>query len=213
MNITVIGAGKMGSGLAMRFAMAGHQVTIASFDRALAEEAAENARQLTGCANISSGENAAAAATADIVVMVVPVASRREVLEPLRDILREKILVDVTIPMAFNPIRYAPPAEGSNAQETHAILGEGSRVAAGFHTVSFTLLRKLDTPLSGSTLIVGSDPETAETVMTLAESIGLRPVNAGGLEFAPTVESLTPMLLGINKRCGVGGAGIDITGI
>lgn len=213
MNITVIGAGKMGSGLAMRFAMAGHQVTIASFDRALAEEAAENARQLTGCANISSGENAAAAATADIVVMVIPVASRREVLEPLRDILREKILVDVTIPMAFNPIRYAPPAEGSNAQETHAILGEGSRVAAGFHTVSFTLLRKLDTPLSGSTLIVGSDPETAETVMTLAESIGLRPVNAGGLEFAPTVESLTPMLLGINKRCGVGGAGIDITGI
>ena len=213
MNITVIGAGKMGSGLAMRFAMAGHQVTIASFDRALAEEAAENARQLTGCANISSNENAAAAATADIVVMVIPVASRREVLEPLRDILREKILVDVTIPMAFNPIRYAPPAEGSNAQETHAILGEGSRVAAGFHTVSFTLLRKLDTPLSGSTLIVGSDPETAETVMTLAESIGLRPVNAGGLEFAPTVESLTPMLLGINKRCGVGGAGIDITGI
>lgn len=213
MNITVIGAGKMGSGLAMRFAMAGHQVTIASFDRALAEEAAENTRQLTGCANISSGENAAAAATADIVVMVIPVASRREVLEPLRDILREKILVDVTIPMAFNPIRYAPPAEGSNAQETHAILGEGSRVAAGFHTVSFTLLRKLDTPLSGSTLIVGSDPETAETVMTLAESIGLRPVNAGGLEFAPTVESLTPMLLGINKRCGVGGAGIDITGI
>ena len=213
MNITVIGAGKMGSGLAMRFAMAGHQVTIASFDRALAEEAAENARQLTGCANISSGENAAAAAAADIVVMVIPVASRREVLEPLRDILREKILVDVTIPMAFNPIRYAPPAEGSNAQETHAILGEGSRVAAGFHTVSFTLLRKLDTPLSGSTLIVGSDPETAETFMTLAESIGLRPVNAGGLEFAPTVESLTPMLLGINKRCGVGGAGIDITGI
>ena len=213
MNITVIGAGKMGSGLAMRFAMAGHQVTIASFDRALAEEAAENARQLTGCANISSGENAEAAVQADIGVMVIPVASRREVLEPLRDILREKILVDVTIPMAFNPIRYAPPAEGSNAQETYAVLGDGSHVAAGFHTISFTLLRKLDTPLTGSTLIVGSDPETVEAVMTLAESIGLRPVNAGGLEFAPTVESLTPMLLGINKRCGVGGAGIDITGI
>lgn len=213
MKITVIGAGKMGSGLAMRFAMAGHDVTIASFDRTLAEEAAVTARQMTGLADIHSGENAKAAAWAELVVMVIPVTSRREVLEPLRDILREKILVDVTIPMAFDPIRYAPPAEGSNAQETYAILGKGSRVAAGFHTVSFTLLRRLDTPLSGSTLIVGSDPKTVESVMSLAESLGLRPVNAGGLEFAPTVESLTPMLLGINKRCGVGGAGIDITGI
>ena len=213
MKITVIGAGKMGSGLAMRFAMAGHDVAIASFDRTLTEEAAENARQLTGCANIRGGENAEAAAWAEIVVMVIPVTSRREVLESLRDILREKILVDVTIPMAMGPIRYDPPAEGSNAQQTCAILGEGSRVAAGFHTVSFTLLRKLDIPLSGSTLIVGSDPETVEHVMALAASIGLQPVNAGGLEFAPTVESLTPMLLGINKRYGTGGAGIHITDI
>ena len=212
MKITVIGAGKMGSGLAMRFAMAGHSVTIASFDPALAEEAAENARQKTGC-DIRAGLNAEAAAWAELVVLVIPVASRLEVLEPLRDILRDKVLVDVTIPMAFDPIRYAPPEEGSNARQTYAILGEGSHVAAGFHTVSFTLLRKVDVPLTGSTFIVGSDPESVETVMALAESIGLRAVNAGGLENAPTVEGLTPMLLGINKRYGVGGAGIDITGI
>lgn len=213
MKITVIGAGRMGSGLAMRFAMAGHEVTMASFDIQLAEEAAKNIRQATGCANVFSAVNAEAAAWAELVVMVIPVASRREVLEPLRGILREKLLVDVTIPMAFDPIRYAPPAEGSNAAETHAILGEGSHVAAGFHTVSFTLLRKVDVPLTGSTFIVGSDPESVETVIALAESIGLRAVNAGGLEMASTVEGLTPMLLGINKRYGVGGAGIDITGI
>ena len=134
-------------------------------------------------------------------------------LEELRDILRKKILVDVTIPMAFDPIRYAPPAEGSSAQQTYAVLGEGSRVAAAFHTVSFTLLRRTEMPLNGSTFVVGSDLQTVQTVTELAESIGLRAVNAGGLEMAPTVESLTPMLLGINKRYGVGGAGIDITGI
>ena len=115
--------------------------------------------------------------------------------------------------LAFSPIRYAPPAEGSNAQETQAILGEGSRVVSGFHTVSFTLLHKLEQPLSGSTLITGSDEDSRKTVMALAESVGLRPVDAGGLEHAATVESLTPMLLGINKRYGVGGAGVDITGL
>ena len=142
MKITVIGAGKMGSGLAMRFAMAGHAVTIASFDLTLAEEAAAAAREKTGC-DIRSGLNAPAAAWADMVVMVVPVSSRLAVLEELRDILQQKVLVDVTIPMAFNPIRYAPPAEGSNAQQTYAVLGEGAHVAAGFHTVSFTLLRQV----------------------------------------------------------------------
>ena len=212
MKITVIGAGKMGSGLAMRFAMAGHAVTIASFDLTLAEEAAAAAREKTG-RDIRSGLNAPAAAWAEMVVMVVPVSSRLAILEELRDILRQKVFVDVTIPMAFDPIRYAPPAEGSNAQQTYAVLGDGSHVAAGFHTVSFTLLRQVETPLTGSTFIVGSDPESVQAVMALAESIGLRAVNAGGLEMAPTVESLTPMLLGINKRYGVGGAGIDITGL
>lgn len=213
MKITIIGAGKMGSGLAMRFALAGHEVTIASFSLELAEEAAANARQKTGCANIHSGLNAEAAARAKLVVLVIPVASRREVLEELREILRGKIVLDITIPMAFNPVRYAPPAEGSNAQETLAILGEGSHVTSGFHTVSFTLLHKLEMPLSGSTLIVGSDEDGRKAVMALAESVGLRPVDAGGLEHAATVESLTPMLLGINKRYGVGGAGVDITGL
>ena len=61
MKITVIGAGKMGRGLAMRFAMAGHSVTIASFDLTMAEEAAQTARQKTGC-DIRAGLNAEAAA-------------------------------------------------------------------------------------------------------------------------------------------------------
>ena len=212
MKITVIGAGKMGSGLAMRFAMAGHAVTIASFDLAMAEEAAEAARSKTG-RHIQAGLNADAAAWAEVVVMVIPVSSRRDVLESLRDILRDKILVDVTVPMAFDPIRYAPPADGSNAQETYAILGDGSRVTSGFHTVSFTLLRQVEKPLTGSTFIAGSDPDSVQTIQALAESIGLRAVNAGGLEMSATIESLTPLLLGINKRYGAGGAGIDITGI
>ena len=57
MNITIIGAGKMGSGLAMRFAMAGHNVTIASFSMELAREAAQNAREKSGCTNIHCGLN------------------------------------------------------------------------------------------------------------------------------------------------------------
>lgn len=213
MKITIIGAGNMGCGLAMRFAKAGHEVTIGSFRADLAQEAADRSREQCSCDRIRGAENSEAAAWAEVVVIVVPSANHREVLESLKDLLREKLVLDIAIPMAFHPIRYAPPAEGSNALEAQAILGEDSHVAAGFHTISATLLIDLETKLSGSTFIVGSDEQSIQTTMELAESIGLKAINAGGLQFAHTVESLTPMLIGVNKRYGSKCAGIDVTGI
>ena len=213
MKITIIGAGNMGRGLAMRFAKAGHEITFGSFSLELAEEAAEKVRERSGCTRIHSAENRDAAAWADVVVLVIPSASHREVLESLKDLLQDKLLLDITVPMAMNPVRYAPPAQGSNALEAREILGEGSHVAAGFHTISAKLLNDLSSPLSGSTLIVAGDDDSAKTAMQLAEDIGLTPVYAGGLQLAQTVESLTPLLLSINKRYGSTFAGIQVTGI
>ena len=214
MKISIIGAtGDMGYGLALRLAKAGHPVVIGSRSAERAQEAAQRAREESGCDNITGMDNPAAAAAGELVVLSVPSAGHRATLEGLSEILRNKPVLDITIPMAFKPLRYAPPAEGSNALETKAVLGEECRVACGFHTVSATLLADLSRPLSGDVLILGNDAELVQTVMGLAQQIGLRPVNAGGLQFSPTVEGLTPMLIGVNKRYGLNHAGINITGI
>jgi len=214
MKVAVIGAtGEMGLGLAMRLSMAGHEVIIGSRDAARAQEAADRAAAEHNCTGLCGAANEDAAAWAEVVVISVPAAGHKATVEGLKDILVTKPVIDITIPMAFKPLRYAPPAEGSNALEARAVLGEDCRLAAGFHTVSAKLLVKTEQPLGGSTFIVGNDDDTIRIAMELASSIGLQPVNAGGLQFAHTVESLTPMLLGINKRYGSNCAGIVVTNI
>lgn len=96
--------------------------------------------------------------------------------------------------------------------ETAAILGEGCRVAAGLHTVSAALLRDLERPLDVDALLVGNDAGTKEQVIELLAGTGIRGYDAGSLMFSPVVESLTPMLIGMNKRYGSNHIGIRLTG-
>jgi predicted dinucleotide-binding enzyme len=48
--------------------------------------------------------------------------------------------------------------------------------------------------------------------MELARSIGLQAYDAGSLLLSSTVESLTPMLIGMNHRYGSKHIGIQLTG-
>ena len=213
MKIAILGAtGDMGYGLALRLAQKGHDIIIGSRQEEKAEIAAEKARAEAGVSNISGLANPEAAKSGELVVISVPTAGHRALLEELKAALAEKPVLDITIPFAFKPLRYAPPSEGSNALETKAILGENSRVAAGFHTISASLLSDISHPLSGDTLVVGDDAETVNTVVELAKSIGLNAYHAGSLVFSGVVESLTPMLIGMNKRYGNNPLGITITG-
>ena len=145
-------------------------------------------------------KNEAAAGIADLVIISVPVSGHRVTVESIKDVVRDKIVLDVSIPLAFKPLRYAPPPEGSNALEVQAILGKENRVTAGFHTISAELLLDLSNPISGDVLIAGDDKDAKASVIRLAESIGLRAFDAGSLILASSLEGLTPVLISINKR-------------
>ncbi|MDL2213952.1 NADPH-dependent F420 reductase [Clostridia bacterium OttesenSCG-928-O13] len=213
MKIAMIGGtGDMGYGLALRWAQKGHDIVIGSRQIEKAEEAAQKAREAAGVQNITGMANADAAAACELVVISVLSAGHTATVTSLKDIIKAKPVLDVTIPIAFGPLRYEPPAAGSNALETKAILGEDSQVAAGFHTVSATLLTNLEKAISGDVLIVG-DEEPKKLTLQLAEEMGLRAFDAGSLVFSPTVEGQTPMLIGMNKRYGSKHIGISLTGL
>ena len=61
-------------------------------------------------------------------------------------------------------------------------------------------------------LVTGDDADAKAEVMQLVEAAGMRGIDAGPLANSVAAESLTPVLLYINKRYGVKGAGIHITG-
>src|SRR3970040_1154002 len=125
LTIAVLGGtGKEGKGLAYRWAKAGYRVLIGSrvSERAVTV-ASEIMQLLEGSSSVVGTTNLEAATQAEIIVLTVPYAAHRETLDNVKDVLKGKILVDVTslsVPPMVTKV-HMPPA-GSAAQEAREIV-------------------------------------------------------------------------------------------
>jgi NADPH-dependent F420 reductase len=208
------GTGDEGLGLAMRFAVAGHEVIIGSRSQERAEAAAEQVRAAAPNANASGADNAAAAADAEVVFVSVPYSAQRPTLEPLADSLAGKLVVTVVVPLSFGKggPQAESVAEGSAALEAQTLL-PSARVASAFHNLSAHELQRLDQPVDCDVVVCGVDRETRKTVLELAAAIpGVRGIDGGPLSYSRYVEDLTALLLALNRRYKTE-TGIRITGL
>ena len=209
------GTGHQGPGLALRWAKSGqYRVIIGSREAMKAQIVAESLNTRLGQKLVTGATNDEAAAAADVVVLTVPYAAHAETLESIRDRLKGKILVDVTVPLQPPKVSqvYVPPA-GSASAEAQALLGDDVRVVCGFQNVSAVHLPNLDEPFECDVLVCGNDKEAKAEAIALAAAAGLRGLDAGSLQNSVVVEGLTAILIGINRRYDVQGAGIKITGL
>lgn len=213
MKIAVLGGtGKEGSGLALRWAHAGHEVIVGSRDADKARRAAEELNQMLGQPRVQGMDNLSAAQAAEVVVLSVPYAAHLDTLNAVRSALAGKVVIDVTVPLDPQDItRVRVPPAGSAAKEAQAAVPEAHIVAA-FQNISATHLKKLDAVIDCDVLVCADDEAARRVGMQLAQDAGMRAWDAGPLDNAVVVEGLTPILLGINKRHKVKGAGIRITG-
>lgn len=213
-SIAVIGGtGALGSGLARRWARAGYRIHIGSRDGArAAAAAAELAASLPGT-RISGEANPQAAAAADLVVLTVPFAHQRPVLEDIRSVLAGKILVDTTVPLVPPKVmRVQLPAEGCAALITQGIVGAETTVVSAFQNVAADVLAADEDP-DCDVLVAGDKAEAREVVVRLAREAGFRAWHAGALANAAAMEALTSVLIFMNKHHGPGHAGIRVTGV
>ena len=105
------------------------------------------------------------------------------------------------------------PWHGSAAEQAAAILETGVRMTAGFHTISADARRAIDAPMDSDVLICGDDPEAKAVVGGLIEDIeGLRWVDCGLLSQARIAESLTALLISVNRQYKIHDSGFRITG-
>lgn len=208
------GTGKEGKGLAFRWAKAGYWVLIGSRIEAKAKATASELGELLGGKAVIEGtSNVTAARKADLVVLTVPYSAHRETLDSVREELRGKILIDVTVPLVPpKTTRVQMPPAGSAAQEAHQILGEGVQVASAFHTISYESLLG-DETIESDVLVTGTSKETRAEALKLVEAAGLTGWDAGPIENSMVVEGLTSILIGINKQHGTVSAGIRVTGV
>ncbi len=209
------GTGKEGGGLALRWAHAGHRVLIGSRTAERAEEAASAMRETLGsAASLGSGTNRDVAAEAEIVVLSVPYAAQQATAEEVADLLQGKILIDVTVPLVPPKVsRVQLPEGGSAVEALQRKLGEGVRVVSAFQNISAHHLTKLDEVMDCDVLVCADDAAAADAVVALSEEIGLTAWNAGPLANSAVAEGLTSVLIALNRRYKVPGAGIRITGV
>lgn len=215
LSIGVIGgSGHEGGGLALRWAAAGHDVIIGSRDAGKAQQAAQAFNALLGARGSLRGGSNVDAAAQDIVVLAVPFAAQQATALALREQLAGKILIDVTVPLVPPKVsRVQLPADGSAVAALQRALGEGVKVVSAFQNVSAAHLKDLAHDVDCDVLVCGDDIAARETVIGLARDAGMQGWHAGTLVNSAAAEALTSVLIAINQRYKVPGAGIRITGV
>jgi NADPH-dependent F420 reductase len=208
------GTGQQGRGLAQRFARAGARVVVGSRDpdRALAAVAGWNA-----AGSIDAAANASAVEGSDVAVLAVPFGS----IDPLLDELRPHfkpgmVVIDVTVPVTFTSGKMAmvEVAEGSASEHVRARLPEGIQLAGTFKTIPAHLLGGGDTPLDCDEFVCGDSDESRRRAIELVELLpSLRAVDVGPLSRARSIEHLTALAIGINRRHKIHDARFRIVGL
>jgi NADPH-dependent F420 reductase len=206
------GTGDLGGGLAYQLARTGYRVIIGSRTAEKAVAAAREMAERAGVA-VEGKDNSVAAAMADVVIMTVPFASHRSTLEAVRDAVQGKIFVDTTVPLVPPAVMRAQiPAEGCAARQAQAFLGENVRVVSAFQNIAAAHLQDDRRHFDCDVLVCGNDPKAREVVVEMAGDIGLRAWHAGTIDNSVVAEALTSVLIFMNKRYKIDGAGIRITG-
>ena len=190
-TISIIGAGGMATAVAGRIAKAGHTVEVLSRDPAKARTLADKLS-----AGATTGTYAAAPA-GDIVILAVPYGSAAAVVTEFGDALDGKVIIDITNPVSPDLTGLVTPHGSSGAQEIAKGLPATAHVVKAFNTVFGHVLAKngrLDA------FIAADDAQAKARVSTFIESLGLRPLDVGGLHMASTLEALGLMMIGLAKN-------------
>jgi len=199
------GTGHLGVGLAVRFAILGHEVIVGSRKlekaRMKAEEYNEILERMGENVRITGLANEDAARMAEVSVFTIPWEHAFSTAESLKDALKGKIVISPLVPMEKKGkiFYYATLPEGSAAEKLASILD--SKVVSAYHTIPAEKFARLDEKFEWDVAVCGDDEEAKRTVIDLTNEIdGLTAYDAGPLAVSSMVESLTPLLINLMIR-------------
>ena len=202
------GTGDLGTGLATRLLKAGYKVIIGS--RTL--EKAQHAERSLG-KNTKGLLNKDAALQGEIIILTVPFAHQRGIVEECRTELKGKLFIDTTVPLMPPKVATVQlPSEGSAAEIAQNILGDDVRVVSAFQNISAELLQS-DKEIDCDVLVCGNKKEWRQEVIDLVNTLGMKGWHAGMLPNSAAVEAMTSVLISINKHHAISHSGIKVTGL
>ena len=190
------GSGGFGQGIATRLRAHGHDVLIGS--RTPRDDFVSNPE---------------ACDRSDVVFLSVPPAHVEAMAHELGPHLRGRIVVSVATAVVFRDGRPTAEPGPVSIAELLAAGAPEARVVSGFHTVSAKGLADAAHELDDDVLLCGDDDDAKESVSALARQIvSGRVIDAGPLSVSRWLETITAVLLNVNRRYKAH-TGIKITGL
>ena len=206
------GTGDLGSGLARGWSKAGYPVILGSRVSEKAEQAAA-ALQAEGFNNISGATNVGAAEKGEIIIVAVPFSNYEASLAEIKDAVRNKIVVTAVVPLVPPKVFIVQlPQAGSAALMAQAALDSSTKIVGAFHNVGAQKLHaggKADCDV----LVFSDNAEARAEIIKLANAVSNRGVDGGALANSAAAEALTSVLIAINRKYKVKGAGLSISGL
>ncbi|NMN00002.1 diguanylate cyclase [Bifidobacterium sp. DSM 109958] len=191
-NVTVIGAGNIGSAVAAIAVKAGANVQVIDRD-------AQKAAAVSGATAAAWGEPV----TGDIVVTALPYPAYADVLAAYGDQLAGKVLVDPSNPIDFTTFDLAlPQGTASAAEELAAKLPNTTVVKAFNTTFAATLASGVNDGAPTVVQVAADDDAAKKAVRDLVEQGGLKTVDAGPLKRAQYLEGMGALqiILGVTEQ-------------
>jgi 8-hydroxy-5-deazaflavin:NADPH oxidoreductase len=193
-SISIIGAGNMARAIGALAVAGGNTVEVMGRDQS---KAADLAKALGGGA--TTGEWGAVPA-GDIVIVALLYADVVPVVAQYGDALAGKVIVDISNPFNSAADGLALPEGTSIAQEVAKAAPASASVVKAFNTIFGHVLEK-GRPLA--VFIAGDNAQAKAGVEAFIESLGLRPLDVGGLTMAHWLEGAGLVVMGL-ARHGVG---------
>lgn len=194
----------MGKAIAGVFANDGHDVYIVGSDPRKADVAAQElaSRGPGKVSPVSTAEEAAR--KTDVLVLATWYAVSTSIAMDLRDALRNKIVIDISNPFNATFDGLITDHGTSAADELQRLLN-GSALVKSFNTTFAPTLQNKSFGGTEVDVFLASDHNHAKAeVATLIGSAGLRPIDAGGLANAASLERLALLLVELQGRYGLG---------
>ncbi|MFG3149783.1 NADPH-dependent F420 reductase [Streptomyces sp. NPDC048243] len=192
-SISIIGTGNMARTLGVRAIAGGNTVEIMGRNQS---KATELAKTLGG--DTTTGEWGTAPA-GDIVIVALLYDGVVPAVVQYGDALAGKVIVDISNPFNATFDGLAHREETSIAREVAKAAPAGAGVVKAFNTVFRQVLEKGRPDV----FIAGDDASAKAQVEAFVESLGLRPLDVGGLSMAHWLEGAGVLTVGLANH-GVG---------
>jgi hypothetical protein len=198
MIVTIVGAGRLAEGLAVRALAGGHRLRITDSEpgkadaltASLATRAGRGGAPEPGSSSLSVATVGEAIAGADVVILALPYPEGRILAREQGAALSGVTVVDTCNPVDFSTFDSLLTSPGMSAAEEIAAANQGARVVKAFNTTFASAL--IAGWVGGQPLdvfLAGDDAHAKAQVAALVRDGGMRPVDTGPLHRARELEA------------------------